>query len=170
MHDRELHNLETQQNLHFKYHLQLKTEEDVGNRDLRVQSRKRHLTWRWKSKWLTNVCWARQSCWDTQWTLSPRLCEVCSPHRARMLGVYLQWQLYSGNRPSIQFFQTVKGWGREKEICMNLLFLKNTQPKLILMPNEHTGGGVVANFTLLHSNTAITQLFFFLIFEQENLS
>ena len=39
---------------------------------------------------------------------------------------------------------------------MNLLFLKNTQPKLILMPNEHTGGGVMANFTLLHSNTAIT--------------
>lgn len=24
---------------------------------------------------------------------------------------------------------------------MNLLFLKNTQPKLILMPNEHAGRG-----------------------------
>ena len=37
MHDRELHNLGTQQNLHFKYHLHLKTKNALGSKGLEFQ-------------------------------------------------------------------------------------------------------------------------------------
>ena len=39
---------------HLKYHLQLKTKENVEGRDLGLQRGGRQFTWRWKSKCLVN--------------------------------------------------------------------------------------------------------------------
>ena len=47
------------QNCHLKYHLQLKTREDVGDSGLGLQRGRRQFIWRCKSKCLLdNFCWA----------------------------------------------------------------------------------------------------------------
>ena len=42
-------------NPHLKYHLQLKTKEDVGGSGLELQGGGRQFTWRWKSKCLLGL-------------------------------------------------------------------------------------------------------------------
>ena len=71
-------------NLHLKYHLQLKTEEDVGGSDLGLQRGRRQFTWRWKSKCFINKCLLgheeimghREEFWQTDF---PRFLPVYTP-------------------------------------------------------------------------------------------
>ena len=44
----ELNNSPSGPNLYLKYRLQLKKEEDAGNRELELQRERRQFTWRWK--------------------------------------------------------------------------------------------------------------------------
>ena len=89
----------------------------------------KQFTWRWKSKWLTNVCWARQSCWDTQWTLTSELLSL-SRHTQPTLFADVSGDssiLRTGHVP--KFFRQL--WERSKKNFLSLLLVKNNHPKLI---------------------------------------
>ena len=64
------------QNSHLKYHLQLKTKEDVEGVEsgLGLQRRERQPTWKWKSKRLVNVCWPCRDNGKQRGILTNKLC------------------------------------------------------------------------------------------------
>ena len=53
---RKLSNSPKWKNPHLKYHLQLKTKEDVGDSGLGLERGGREFIWRWKSKGFVNKC------------------------------------------------------------------------------------------------------------------
>ena len=116
-----------------KYHLQLKTKEDVGGRGLEFQ---RQFTWRWKSTCLLG----QQRPWDTEWPLIAKPL-WSPPHPILWWHLHPRWWHYS----FIQILPVAKG--EVKRDLLSLLFLKNNQPKLILMVKRHILG---CQILLLH--------------------
>ena len=96
--------------LYFKYHLQWKPKEDVGNRNLGLQRGGKQLTWRWKNKYLISKCLLGP--WRDNWTQSGLWCLRLSPTTGAHIHCRcLWWELPSSNRPS--FLNSSSNWWGE---------------------------------------------------------
>ena len=131
-------------NSHLKYHLQLKTEEDVGGSGLGCQRGGMQFTWRWKSKCLENKCLlGQQRQWDSEKNFKKQTLLGSSLSATQFIlyismGIahLLEWVL------ALHSSRLLRG-GKQKEF-LSLLLLKNNQPKLVLMPKRHILGSTFA--------------------------